>query len=79
MHIVEGVQCGLPLVYHDDGGGIVEIGRRFGIALPGRRCWISRRGAAAVREAAKVLADAASGDAMCASYRRIIERLLVEA
>ncbi len=79
MHIVEGLQCGLPLVYHEDGGGIVEIGRRFGIAF-------REDVAGAIEEMkgryeelrAKVLADAPSGDAMCARYRRIIERLLVE-
>jgi glycosyltransferase involved in cell wall biosynthesis len=31
MHYIEGVQCGLPLVYHEDGGGVVEFGRRYGI------------------------------------------------
>ncbi len=31
MHHVEGAQCGLPLVYHEDGGGIVEAGRRYGL------------------------------------------------
>jgi glycosyltransferase involved in cell wall biosynthesis len=78
MHIVEGAQCGLPLVYHEDGGGIVEIGSRFGV---GFRDDV----AAAVDQMrdrydelrARVLAEAPSGDAMCARYRRIIERLLV--
>ncbi len=31
MHHVEGAQCGLPLIYHCDGGGIVEFGKRYGI------------------------------------------------
>jgi glycosyltransferase involved in cell wall biosynthesis len=31
MHHVEGAQCGLPLVYHEDGGGIVEAGLKYGI------------------------------------------------
>lgn len=31
MHHIEGAQCGLPLVYHEDGGGIVEFGERYGI------------------------------------------------
>ncbi len=30
MHHVEGAQCGLPLLYHQDGGGIVEAGERYG-------------------------------------------------
>ena len=33
MHHVEGAQCGLPLLYHEDGGGIVEAGKRYGIAF----------------------------------------------
>jgi glycosyltransferase involved in cell wall biosynthesis len=33
MHHVEGAQCGLPLLYHEDGGGIVEAGRRYGIGF----------------------------------------------
>lgn len=33
MHHVEGAQCGLPLLYHVDGGGIVEAGQRYGIGF----------------------------------------------
>lgn len=33
MHHVEGAQCGLPLLYHEDGGGIVEAGLRYGIGF----------------------------------------------
>lgn len=33
MHHVEGAQCGLPLLYHEDGGGIVEAGRKYGIGF----------------------------------------------
>ncbi|MCI5130092.1 MAG: hypothetical protein D3904_00915 [Candidatus Electrothrix sp. EH2] len=32
-HHVEGAQCGLPLVYHKDGGGIVEAGKRYGLSF----------------------------------------------
>lgn len=31
MHHIEGALCGLPLLYHEDGGGIVECCRDFGI------------------------------------------------
>ncbi len=31
MHHVEGAQCGLPLLYHADGGGINEAGRCYGL------------------------------------------------
>lgn len=33
MHHVEGAQCGLPLLYHEDGGGIVEAGQEYGIGF----------------------------------------------
>jgi hypothetical protein len=33
MHHVEGAQCGLPLLYHEDGGGIVEAGERYGLGF----------------------------------------------
>jgi hypothetical protein len=33
MHHVEGAQCGLPLLYHKDGGGIVEAGERYGLCF----------------------------------------------
>ena len=33
MHHVEGAQCGLPLLYHMDGGGIVEAGERYGLGF----------------------------------------------
>lgn len=29
-HHVEGAACGLPVVYHNDGGGVVEMARRYG-------------------------------------------------
>lgn len=31
MNHVEGTQCGLPVLYHQDGGGIVERASKFGI------------------------------------------------
>ena len=33
MHHVEGAQCGLPVLYHEDGGGIVEAASRYGIGF----------------------------------------------
>lgn len=33
MHHIEGAQCGLPLLYHEDGGGIVEAGHSYGICF----------------------------------------------
>ena len=33
MHFIEGAQCGLPVAYHEDGGGIVELASRFGVGF----------------------------------------------
>lgn len=77
MHFIEGAQCGLPVVYHLDGGGIVEVGREFGVGfrndvragiLEARECYAELRTA--------TLAHAPSGDRMCAEYRRIIEHAI---
>ncbi|MFA7342782.1 MAG: hypothetical protein WC003_00630 [Terrimicrobiaceae bacterium] len=77
MHPVESLQCGLPLLYHPDTGGTVELGRRFGVMISG-----------GLREAvlslmdqyeglrARVIEGAPDGDLMCRAYRRIIEHLL---
>ena len=34
MHPVEGLQCGLPLLYDRETGGTVELGRRLGSKCP---------------------------------------------
>jgi hypothetical protein len=76
MHPVEGAQCGLPVVYHEDGGGLVETSRRYGVAfrddvrtaiLETRERWSELR--------AQVLEHAPSGDAMCVAYARQLQRL----
>ena len=77
MHVLEGAQCGLPVLYHVDGGGYVEIASRFGIAL--RDDIVGTIGD--MREQypdlrRRVLLEAPSGDAMCAQYRRVIQQLL---
>jgi glycosyltransferase involved in cell wall biosynthesis len=73
MHHIEGAQCGLPLVYHEDGGGIVELGRRYGIAFRDDV-------ASALQEARErlpelrslVLANAPSAAAMCHAYEELL-------
>lgn len=77
MHPVEGLQCGLPLLYHPDSGGTVTMGHRYGVCLGDlladdleelRRRYPTLRTA--------LLENPPSGDAMCIAYRRIIQRLL---
>jgi glycosyltransferase involved in cell wall biosynthesis len=77
MHHVEGAQCGLPLLYHEDGGGIVEAGKKYGIGFREN-----------VKEAILQMRDEyplyrdrlfhemPSGDRMCIDYINIIQRLL---
>ena len=77
MHFIEGAQCGLPLLYHMDGGGIVELGRRFGIGFrEDIRLAIleMRERYAELRRA--VLQNPPSGNWMCAEYRWVIQQTI---
>lgn len=77
MHAVEGAQCGLPLIYHEDGGGIVELGRRYGVGFRDdiRSAIAETRDRYAELRAA-VLQGAPSGDLMCVEYHRLLQGLL---
>lgn len=77
MHHVEGLQCGLPIIYHADGGGVVEKGKLFGLSFrddPSEAVHEIRQRYPEFRT--KVLADPPSGDLMCLQYRRLIQSLL---
>jgi glycosyltransferase involved in cell wall biosynthesis len=79
MHFIEGLQCGLPLVYHVDGGGIVELGERFGVGFRDDVVTALRtvtENYPALRE--RVLTGMPSGDLMAIEYRRIVQRVLAE-
>lgn len=76
MHHVEGAQCGLPLLYHEDGGGIVEAGLQYG--LPFRddlktAIRTLRDHYPAFRD--RVRRQAPSGDRMCLDYLDLIQEL----
>jgi len=77
MHHVEGAQCGLPLIYHEDGGGIVEAGRKYGISfrqnvgeaiVQARSEYNELRG--------RVFRYMPSGDRMCLAYVDLIQEML---
>jgi hypothetical protein len=73
MHHIEGAQCGLPLVYHEDGGGVVELGRQYGVAFRDdvRQALLTARDRyAELRE--RVVRLAPSGARMCLEYERIL-------
>lgn len=78
MHFIEGAQCGLPVLYHLDGGGIVEVAARFGLGFREDirpAIMAMRERYPALRQA--VLRDAPSGDAMCLAYERVIRQVLL--
>jgi glycosyltransferase involved in cell wall biosynthesis len=76
MHHVEGAQCGLPVLYHEDGGGIVETASRYGIGyrddVAGAIGEMRKRYAELRR---RVLERPPSGTAMCTAYERVLESL----
>lgn len=77
MHPVEALQCGLPLLYHLDTGGTVELGQKFGVLI--RDDLPAAIGELREHHAelqSRVLAQAPSGDQMCAAYRLLVQRLL---
>ncbi len=79
MHHVEGAQCGLPLAYHEDGGGVVEAGLRYGLGFRDNVADVmntARDRYEELRE--KVLTRMPSGDRMVLSYAEILQRLLAE-
>jgi len=79
MHHVEGAQCGLPLVYHEDGGGVVEAGKRYGIGFRenvAEALMAARDRYSELR--AQVLARIPSGDRMALEYTEILQSLLAD-
>ncbi len=66
MHPVEGLQCGLPLLYDRETGGTVELGRKYGMELSEDAPEsIMRIRARLRRTSGKRPVDPPSGDAMC--------------
>ena len=75
MHVAEGAQCGLPFLYHEDGGGTQEVVEPFGVAFRddvGEAVRTVRKRYEELRRAA--LECAPSGDAMCEAYAQRIQR-----
>lgn len=80
MHVVEGLQCGLPLLFHRDTGGTVEQGREYGVEISDsleHSLEELRTSHAMLRK--KLLADPPSGSRMSAAYQAILTRLILEA
>jgi glycosyltransferase involved in cell wall biosynthesis len=80
MHFIEGLQCGLPLIFHEDGGGIVELARQYGLGFREEEDEVIPAIQARYPEfRAKVLAGAPSGDRMCIAYRQVLQQTLAAA
>ncbi|OGS18701.1 MAG: hypothetical protein A2219_00020 [Elusimicrobia bacterium RIFOXYA2_FULL_50_26] len=77
MHHVEGAQCGLPVIYHRDGGGIVEAARRYGISFDGDLPAAVNAAMENYEELRRKALDLMpSGDMMCWEYLRVIQGLV---
>jgi len=77
MHHVEGAQCGLPLLYHEEGGGIVEAGLRYGIGFTDDLIGALQEMAERYHELrTAVRADPPSGDRMTLEYVELIQLML---
>lgn len=81
MHHVEGAQCGLPLLCHADGGGIVEAAKKYGMIFSDDDNLVEVLEQAKdhypqLRE--KVLLNMPSGYRMNADYVRIIQFVLAQ-
>lgn len=79
MHVVEGLQCGLPLLYHRDTGGTVELGRRYGIELQENLETTFNNVVQQLPELrSKLLADPPSGSKMALEYHQLIQKMILE-
>lgn len=77
MHVAEGLQSGLPILYHRDSGGTVEQGRRYGLEIQNDlevTLDLFKEQYAALRT--KLLADPPSGDKMAKKYFELVQKLL---
>ena len=79
MHFIEGAQCGLPLLFHEDGGGIPELARKFGVGFRDNLAEATKRFISNyAQHRSEVLTIPPSGDGMCLAYRKIVQRVLAE-
>lgn len=78
MHHVEGAQCGLPLLYHEDGGGIVEAGKKYGIGFNKQNLveTINEMRSCHSEMREKVLKEMPDGSKMVTDYIRTVQRLV---
>lgn len=79
MHFIEGGQCGLPVLFHEDGGGICEVARPFGIGFRDDVKSAIEQLRARYHELRRLaLEQGPAGDSMSLAYRKIVQQVLAE-
>jgi len=79
MHHVEGAQCGLPLLSHVDGGGIVEAAEKYGLRFKDNlKITLEKARSNYPELKKKVINYMPDGDRMASSYVRVVYQLLAE-
>lgn len=80
MHFLEGMQCGLPVMGHKDGGGIVEIVKKFGIVFDEKNLLekieeLKNNYQYYRRQSLLYKHD---GEILCNSYRHLMEKWMID-
>ena len=79
MHFIEGLQCGLPIAYHEDGGGIPELARKYGVGFRDNLAEAVRGLMQDYRKFREnTLLRPPSGDQMCIAYREVLQYVLTQ-
>jgi len=80
MHVAEGLQCGLPLLYHRDSGGTVDQGKLYGMQIGDNLEATLREFDSRLGGLKKVLmASPPSGSRMANEYLQLVQKLIVDA
>lgn len=76
MHYVEGAQCGLPVIYHVDSGGTVEVVAFYGVAFADMPKLAILEAIQKFQELqAKCLSAMPSGEVMCQKYMEVLNKV----
>ncbi len=79
MHVAEGLQCGLPLLYHPDTGGTVEQGVRYGMEIKNDLYETLHHFSKQLPTLrATLLADPPSGSKMSLEYLHLLQRMIIK-
>jgi len=80
MHVAEGLQCGLPLLYHKDSGGTVTQGIKYGMEIyDDLESTLSEFAGRLPEFRKRLLSGPPSGSKMSAGYLHLVQRLLLDA